>query len=132
MPGVRDKLILALDLPSSGDCFRFLSDLSNGLQGVAGPRWVKVGLELFLAAGPGLVVQLQQQGYEVFLDLKLHDIPNTVAGAIRSVLPLAPALLTVHAGGGPAMLTAAAEAVAGSSTRLVAVSVVTSMDTAQL
>lgn len=132
MTEARDRLILALDLPSAGDCFRFLSKLSDGLQGTAAPRWVKVGLELFLAAGPGLVAQLKEQGYEVFLDLKLHDIPNTVAGAIRSVLPLAPALLTVHASGGPAMLSAAAEAVAGSSTRLVAVSVLTSMDAAQL
>ncbi len=128
----RDRLILALDFPSAGDCFRFLSGLSEGLQGTAGPRWVKVGLELFLAAGPGLVAKLKEQGYEVFLDLKLHDIPNTVAGAVRSVLPLAPALLTVHAAGGPAMLFAAAEAAAGSSTRLVAVSVLTSMDAAQL
>ena len=87
---------------------------------------------MFLAAGPSLIEQLAEQGYKVFLDLKLHDIPNTVAGAIRSVLPLAPALLTIHAVGGPAMLKAAAEAAAGSQTRLLAVTVLTSMDAQQL
>ncbi len=91
-----------------------------------------MGLELFLASGPALVAQLRSQGYEVFLDLKLHDIPNTVAGAIRAVLPLQPALLTVHASGGAAMLDAAQSAVTGSSTRLLAVTVLTSMDGPQL
>nr|WP_233581590.1 orotidine-5'-phosphate decarboxylase [Acidipila sp. EB88] len=95
-------------------------------------RWVKVGLELFLAEGAPLLSRLRAQGYQVFLDLKLHDIPNTVAGAIRSVLPSGPALLTVHACGGPAMLAAAARAAAGSATRLLAVTVLTSMDAAQL
>ncbi len=132
MPEARDRLILALDLPSPEACFRFLSTLSAGVPAAAGPRWVKVGLELFLAAGPSLVSRLRDLGYEVFLDLKLHDIPNTVAGAVRSVLPLGPALLTVHASGGPAMLAAAARAAAGSKTRLVAVSVLTSMHAAEL
>ncbi len=94
--------------------------------------WVKVGLELFLAEGASLPRRLQEQGYSVFLDLKLHDIPNTVAGAIRAVLPLEPALLTVHASGGPAMLRAAADAVHGTGTKLLAVTVLTSMDQEQL
>ena len=93
---------------------------------------MKVGLELFLAAGPPLVARLRDDGYQVFLDLKFHDIPNTVAGAIRSVLPLEPALLTVHASGGPAMLRSAAEAAARSKTRLLAVTVLTSMDAREL
>ena len=75
---------------------------------------------------------LRQSGLEVFLDLKLLDIPNTVAGAIRAVAPLRPALLTVHASGGPGMLEAAAAAAAGTGARLLAVTVLTSMDEAQL
>ncbi len=98
----------------------------------AKPRWVKVGLELYLAEGPVVFEELRARGLQVFLDLKLHDIPNTVAGAIRSVLPYAPALLTVHASGGPSMLAAAAAAVAGTDTRLLAVTVLTSMDAREL
>ena len=95
-------------------------------------RWVKVGLELFLAEGGSLVSRLRDAGYQVFLDLKLHDIPNTVTGAVRAVLPLEPALLTVHAAGGETMLRAAAEAAAGSVTRLLAVTVLTSLGEADL
>lgn len=91
-----------------------------------------MGLELFLAAGAPLLATLRESGYQVFLDLKLHDIPNTVAAAVRAVLPLEPALLTVHASGGSTMMAAAAEAAAGSSTRLLAVTVLTSMDEGQL
>ncbi len=120
----RDQLIIALDFPSASSCFRFL----DGFAPENKPRWVKLGLELFLAEGPALVRRLREAGFEVFLDLKLHDIPNTVAGAIRAVLPLRPALLTVHASGGSAMLHAAAEAAAGSRTRLLAVTVLTSVD----
>ncbi len=91
-----------------------------------------MGLELYLAEGPTLVRELASRGYRVFLDLKLHDIPNTVAGAVCSVLPLEPALLTVHASGGPAMLRAAAAAAQSSATRLLAVTVLTSMDGTEL
>ena len=76
--------------------------------------------------------RLAAEGYQVFLDLKLHDIPNTVAQAVRSILPLRPALLTVHAAGGAAMLTAAAAAAEGSTTRLLAVTVLTSIDSGTL
>ncbi len=76
--------------------------------------------------------RLRVEGYEVFLDLKLHDIPNTVAQAVHSLLALEPALLTIHATGGAAMLDAAARAVHGTSTRLLAVTVLTSTDHAQL
>ena len=130
MTGARERLILALDLPSASACFGLLEQLSVSRE--SQPLWVKVGLELFLAAGPSLVARLRADGYRVFLDLKLHDIPNTVAGAVRSVLPLEPALLTVHASGGPAMLRAAAEASAGSKTQLLAVTVLTNMDTGEL
>jgi orotidine-5'-phosphate decarboxylase len=128
----REKLILALDFPSASLCIEFLDRLHGDVGDELRLRWVKVGLQLFLAEGPAFVARLQGDGYQVFLDLKLHDIPNTVAGAVRAVLPLAPALLTVHASGGPAMLAAAAEAAAGASTQLLAVTVLTSVDAEQL
>jgi orotidine-5'-phosphate decarboxylase len=124
----RDRLIVALDFPSSHDALAFVDRLDGTC------RWFKVGLELFLAAGAGIVQTLRNRGYSVFLDLKFHDIPNTVAGAIRSVGPLGAELLTVHASGGPAMLAAAAEAAAGLADppKVLAVTVLTSMDRSQL
>ncbi len=95
---------------------------------------MKVGLELFTASGPGIVEELASRGCSVFLDLKFHDIPNTVAGAVRSGASLGARLMTLHALGGPAMLTAAREALAGmpNPPELLAVTVLTSMDAAQL
>lgn len=124
----RDRLIVALDVPTASQAL----ELAGQLRGIC--RWVKVGLELYLAAGNGIVETLTDQGFSVFLDLKFHDIPNTVAGAVRSAASLGASLLTVHAAGGPAMLAAAAEAAAGVADppRLLAVTVLTSMDTAQL
>ncbi len=93
---------------------------------------VKLGLEYFLANGPaGLEAA---SGAPVFLDLKLHDIPNTVAGAVRSLLPLQVQMLTVHAGGGGAMVAAAAKAAAEGQVRpkILAVTVLTSLDAAAL
>ena len=83
---------------------------------------------------PSIVETLVARGHSVFLDLKLHDIPNQVAGAVRSAAKLGARMITVHAGGGPAMLTAAREAIAGldSPPELLAVTVLTSMDHAQL
>ena len=88
---------------------------------------VKLGLEFFCANGPAGVAALAAIGLPVFLDLKLHDIPNTVAGALRSLAGLAPAIVTVHATGGHAMLAAAREA-APAATKVVAVTVLTSLD----
>ena len=94
-------------------------------------RTLKVGLELYLRDGAEAVQAVAQvSGCEIFLDLKLHDIPNTVAGAARSVAPLAPAYLTVHAAGGSAMIAAAAETLPG--TRVTAVTVLTSLDAGDL
>jgi orotidine-5'-phosphate decarboxylase len=79
---------------------------------------VKLGLEFFNANGPSGVRQVIQGGERLFLDLKLHDIPNTVAGAIRGVVPLSPYLVTVHASGGSAMMRAALEAAGETATKL--------------
>jgi orotidine-5'-phosphate decarboxylase len=90
----------------------------------------KVGLELFCAAGPGIVGRIAARA-PVFLDLKFHDIPNTVAGAVRAVVPLRPAMLTVHAAGGPEMIAAArreAELAGAERPAILAVTVLTSMD----
>jgi orotidine-5'-phosphate decarboxylase len=123
-----DRLIVALDFPDAPTALEF----TDRLEGQC--RWVKVGLELFVAAGPQVVVDLTARGFSVFLDLKLHDIPNTVAGAVRSASSLGARLLTLHAAGGPAMLAAAAEAASQiqDAPQLVAVTVLTSMDLAQL
>jgi orotidine-5'-phosphate decarboxylase len=92
---------------------------------------LKLGLEFFTANGPAGVRRLAAHGLPVFLDLKLHDIPNTVAGALRSLAPLGLAVTNVHAGGGAAMLTAA-RAACPAPTRLIAVTVLTSLDDADL
>jgi orotidine-5'-phosphate decarboxylase len=124
----KDRLIVALDVPSAARA----RELAAQLRGIC--RWVKVGLELYLAAGTAMVEELTGQGYSVFLDLKFYDIPNTVAGAVRSAASMGASLLTIHAAGGPAMLRAAAEAAAAlsNSPRLLAVTVLTSMDRTQL
>jgi orotidine-5'-phosphate decarboxylase len=100
---------------------------------------IKLGLEFFAANGPGGVRTVTAGGMPLFLDLKLHDIPNTVAGAVRAVVPLRPTLLTVHAGGGGAMLRAAADAAAEAAARtgttrprIVAVTVLTSLAEADM
>lgn len=123
----RQRLIVALDVPDAVAA----SGLIQRLEGTC--TWFKVGLELFIAAGPSVVEPLLRQGYSVFLDLKLHDIPNTVAGAVRSAAGLGVQMLTVHAAGGPAMLAAAREALEGASRppELLAVTVLTSMDAVQ-
>ncbi|HEX4039771.1 MAG TPA: orotidine-5'-phosphate decarboxylase [Acidobacteriaceae bacterium] len=122
------RLIVALDLPDA----RSALALADRLQGLC--RWCKVGLELFSAEGPSVVRELRRRGFSVFLDLKLHDIPNTVAGGVRSVAALGAELLTVHAAGGPAMLEAAVQAAASvaDAPQLLAVTVLTSMDRSQL
>jgi orotidine-5'-phosphate decarboxylase len=105
MTDPRTRLIVALDLPDRASALAAVERLA-GHVGV-----FKVGLELFVREGPELVREIRQRGEIVFLDLKLHDIPNTVAGAVRSAGRLGVQMLTIHASGGPAMLAAAAEAV---------------------
>ena len=127
-PDPREHLIVALDVPSAADALRMV----DRLDGQA--LWYKVGLELYLAAGPAIVQTLAARGLRVFLDLKLHDIPNTVAAAVRALAQSGASLLTVHAVGGPVMLRAAAQAAAMAvdGPRLLAVTVLTSMDQTQL
>ncbi|MGB0082460.1 MAG: orotidine-5'-phosphate decarboxylase [Terracidiphilus sp.] len=128
MEEARKRLILALDVRNA----KAAEELVKRLQGEC--QWFKVGLELFTAAGPAVVETLTARGHSVFLDLKFHDIPNTVAGAVRSATALGARMMTVHAAGGPAMLTAAREALEGviDPPQLLAVTVLTSMDAAQL
>ena len=100
-PGPEDRLIVALDFPSADAAM----DLVDRLQGVC--HWFKVGMELYYVAGNQILDRLRGRGFEVFLDLKLHDIPNTVAGAVRTVASAGASLLTVHASGGERMMRAA-------------------------
>jgi orotidine-5'-phosphate decarboxylase len=126
-PSPKDRLAVALDFPTAKAALNLVDQLSGTCQ------WFKVGMELYYATGNSLVENLRNRGFNVFLDLKLYDIPNTVAGAVRSATQSGASLLTLHASGGPAMLAAAAEAAsAPGSPRLLAVTVLTSMDAAQL
>ena len=100
-------------------------EIAQAIRGAAGG--LKLGLEFFAANGPSGVAELGELGLPIFLDLKLHDIPNTVAKAVQALKPLQPAILTVHAAGGRAMLECA-KAAASSGTRVVAVTVLTSLD----
>jgi orotidine-5'-phosphate decarboxylase len=124
----RQKLIVALDVPDAAAAVDLVDRLEDQC------HWFKVGLELFVAAGPAVLEPLLKRGHSIFLDLKLHDIPNTVAGAVRSAASLGVQMLTLHAAGGPAMLSAAKAALEGVANppQLLAVTVLTSMDQAQL
>jgi orotidine-5'-phosphate decarboxylase len=123
----KGRLAVALDFPDEIEALKLVDRLNGACQ------WFKVGMELYYAAGNRIVHKLRDRGFSVFLDLKLHDIPNTVAGAVRSATQAGASLLTVHAGGGGAMMSAAAEAAsAPGSPRLLAVTVLTSMDASEL
>ena len=123
----KDRLAVALDFPDEHEAMKLVDRLGSTCQ------WFKVGMELYYAAGNSIAQQLRDRGFNVFLDLKLHDIPNTVAGAVRSATHAGASLLTIHATGGAAMMSAAAEAAsAPGSPRLLAVTVLTSMDANEL
>ncbi|TPW08523.1 MAG: orotidine-5'-phosphate decarboxylase, partial [bacterium] len=96
-----DYLVVALDMPSAD----LALDMANRLEGSV--RWVKVGLELFVTTGPPMIETLRARGFEVFLDLKFHDIPNTVAGASAAAARTGAGIINVHAGGGIDMMIAA-------------------------
>lgn len=97
-----NKPIIALDFPSEEKVFQFLSQFQE-------PLFVKVGLELYLQEGPSIIKKIKAQGHEVFLDLKLHDIPNTVKSAMRGLAKLGVDIVNVHAAGGSEMMKAALE-----------------------
>ena len=128
LQNARQRLIVALDVPDAASALHLVDQLEDTCS------WFKVGLELYVAAGPSVIQPILDRGYNIFLDLKLHDIPNTVAGAVRSAAKLGARMLTLHASGGPAMLSAAKDALAGLSNppELLAVTVLTSMDAGQL
>ncbi|MEK7810870.1 MAG: orotidine-5'-phosphate decarboxylase [Pseudomonadota bacterium] len=117
------RIIVALDYPQAAPALGLVQQLHPSL------CRLKVGKELFTAAGPQLVEQLQQRGFEVFLDLKFHDIPNTTAQACKAAAALGVWMVNVHALGGCRMMEAASEALANLEKRpkLIAVTVLTSM-----
>ena len=117
--------IIALDVPTAQDALELVDYFGSQC------RFYKVGNELFTVAGPAIVRELRARDCEVFLDLKFHDIPNTVAGGVRSAAALGARLVTVHASGGAAMLAAAVEA-AGNHCGVLAVTVLTSLDSADV
>jgi orotidine-5'-phosphate decarboxylase len=110
--------IVALDVGTAADALAMVRTLGDSC------RFYKVGSELFTAAGPAVVRAIRELGHDVFLDLKFHDIPNTVAGAVRSAVSTGASMLTVHASGGSAMLRAAVEA--AGDCRVMGVTVLTS------
>lgn len=124
----KSKVIVALDYPDAASALQLVARLAPDL------CRLKVGKELFTRAGPQLVEDLAARGFDVFLDLKFHDIPNTVAGACHAAAELGVWMLNVHALGGERMLQAAKEGVmrARHSPLLIAVTILTSMDEADL
>ena len=122
------QLILALDVPSREIARPILSQLQGSLP------WVKVGLQMFTAYGPDWVREVADQGFKVFLDLKLHDIPNTVAKSVESLASLPIGMLTIHTAGGRAMMSAAvaAQQATRPELQLLGVTVLTSMDSTAL
>ena len=126
-PGVSDpRIIVALDFPTAEQAMLFTARLDPGT------CRVKVGKELFTAAGPQLVEKIIGKGFDVFLDLKFHDIPSTVANACRVAAGLGVWMMNVHALGGRKMLSAAREAVPPGSAKLIAVTLLTSMGRSDL
>lgn len=119
-----DRLIVALDLPDFEEAAALIPRLRPTV------RWFKVGSELFTTAGPDAVRLVQDHGAQVFLDLKFHDIPKTVAGAVAAAARMGVAMVNVHTAGGEAMLRAAAVAAASVSPRpvIVGVTLLTSHD----
>ena len=120
-------VIIALDFPDSSDTFTFL----NKLHGSSRKPFVKIGMELFYSEGPDIVRKIKDSGHRIFLDLKLHDIPNTVKSAVRSLSHLQPDMLNVHASGSIDMMKAARDAI-GSETILIAVTLLTSLSEQKL
>ncbi len=126
-----NKPIIALDFPSEQEVFKFLNLFKE-------PLFVKIGMELYLQEGPDIVRKVKEQGHDIFLDLKLHDIPNTVKSAMKGLARLGVDLVNVHAAGGINMMEAALEGLeAGTSAgekraKLIAVTQLTSTTEQQM
>lgn len=129
MTAKHNPIFCAVDKATLADAKKLAGQLRGHVYGL------KLGLEFFMAQGAPGYKALQQEGLPLFLDVKLHDIPNTVAGAISSLAPLHPDFITIHTSGGRAMMEAAKQALLkadASGTKLLGVTVLTSMDTADL
>jgi orotidine-5'-phosphate decarboxylase len=133
LTAARDRLVLALDLDEAADALEEAARLRGEL------RWIKVATRLYTSAGAELVRELRRMGFDVFLDLKFHDIPEQVEGACRAAARLGASILTVHGGGGRAMLEAAVRGAAAGAAlagvgkpSVLAVTVLTSLDATDL
>lgn len=118
-------VIIALDFPDRITTLKFLDQFQEE------KPYVKIGMELYYAEGPQMVREIKARGHKIFLDLKLHDIPNTVSGAVRSIRGLGVDMMNLHAGGGIAMMKAAADALKdtdGVPPQLIAVTILTSLN----
>jgi orotidine-5'-phosphate decarboxylase len=123
MISARERLIVALDVSSAAEAQRIVSSLGDSIQ------FYKVGMQLYTAEGPRIVRDLVASGKKIFLDLKYHDIPNTVGASVSQAAKLGASMLTVHASGGTKMLKAAVEAAQhNSALSVLAVTVLTSLD----
>lgn len=120
-----NRPIIALDFASKAQVINFLSLFKESL-------FVKIGMELFYQEGSGLVHDINKLGHHIFLDLKLHDIPNTVESAMRGIAKLDVAMVNVHAAGGLAMMEAAKRGLKDSNTQLIAVTQLTSTSEEQM
>lgn len=126
---LENPVFCALDTTDIGRAVALARDLEGSVGGI------KLGMEYFYAQGPAGYRAVAETGLPIFLDLKLHDIPNTVAGGIRAVLPLKPAIVNVHAAGGVAMMRAAADAAAEAGSErplIIGVTMLTSLDQTDL
>ena len=128
MPNMQatDRLIVAIDRSSRDDILR----LADSLHGAAGV--LKIGLQAFVANGPSIVRDVIARGAKVFLDLKVHDIPNTAKHAVAGAASLGAAMVTVHTSGGAAMLRACSVNSTGDSTLVLGVTILTSLDDAEV
>jgi orotidine-5'-phosphate decarboxylase len=120
------EVIVALDVPAANGAHEMVDRLGDDV------GFVKVGLELFTREGPQVVRELRRRGLRIFLDLKLHDIPRTVEGAVQAAAALEAEFLTIHASGGRRMVEAATRAAEGSDLRLLAVTALTSLSAHEL
>ncbi len=125
-PEALNKLIVALDFSSKEETFKFLKRCNDES---FRPAMLKIGMELFYSEGPEMVREIQDMGFKIFLDLKIHDIPNTTASALKAIAKLNVDITNIHSFAGKAVMKAAADAIKEVSpkTKLIAVTILTSM-----